>query len=109
MTGLINRKKLTAKIDLKKFPFLRYKTLSISYNAGSISIDEKLQLLHYHLQLFETALSDLEEITFAAKINQNDQTQFHDHTQFARLFPGTSASNLRFFAFLLVRYQLPIR
>ena len=51
------------------------------YNCGSQSIDEKLHLLQNRLQLFKTALSDLKEITLSAKIDQNDQSQFHDHSQ----------------------------
>ena len=51
------------------------------YNEGSILIDEKLQLLHYYLRLFETALSNLDVITLTARINQNDQSQFRDHSQ----------------------------
>ena len=72
---------MRAKIGLKKFPFLRFKTLRIGYNAGSISIDEKRQHLHYHLQLFETVLSDLEKVILSATINQDDQSQFRNHSQ----------------------------
>ena len=72
---------MRAKIGLKKFPFLRFKTLWLFYTEGSISIDAKLQLLHYHLQLFETALSDSEKIILSAAINQNDQSQFRNHSQ----------------------------
>ena len=76
-----DEKKVTTKIGLKNFPFLRFKTLWILYDEGSISIGEKIQLLHYHLQLFEKALSDLERIPVIANINQNDQSQFHEHSQ----------------------------
>ena len=72
---------MTAKIGLKLFPFLRFKTFGMFYNDGSIPIDEKLQLFHYHLQLFKTAFSDMEEISLFARVNQNDQSQFHDHSQ----------------------------
>ena len=72
---------MRAKIGLKKFPFLRFKTSYILYNGGSISVDEKLQLLHYHLRLFETALSDLEKVLLSATINQNDQSLFRNHSQ----------------------------
>ena len=51
------------------------------YNGGSISIDAKLELLQNYLQLFKTALSDLEEISLFARVNQNDQGQFRDHLQ----------------------------
>ena len=71
---------MIAKIDLKMFPFLRFEILWIIYNDGLISIDEKLNLLHNHLQLFETAFSDLKEITLSATINQNDQRQFRNHS-----------------------------
>ena len=74
--------KVTAKIGLKKFPFLCFKTLWVLYNGGSLSIYEKLQLLHYHLQLFETVLSDLEKVILSATINQDDQSQFRNHSQF---------------------------
>ena len=47
----------------------------------SLSIDEKLLLLQNYLQLFETALSDLEDINLIACINQNDQSLFRDHSQ----------------------------
>ena len=47
---------------------------------NSQSIDEKLHLRN-HLQLFKTAFSDLNEITLIAKINQNDKSRFHDHSQ----------------------------
>ena len=72
---------MTTKFGLKNFPFLHFKTLWILYDEGSISIGEKIQLLHYHLQLFEKALSDLKRIPVIANINQNDQSQFHDHSQ----------------------------
>ena len=44
-------------------------------------MDEKLQLLQNRLQLFKTAFGDLKEITLAARINKNDQSQFRDHFQ----------------------------
>ena len=47
---------------------------------NSQSIDEKLHLRN-QLQLFKTAFSDLKEITSFAKINQNDQSRFRDHSQ----------------------------
>ena len=72
---------MRAKIGLKNFPFLRFKKLWIIYNYGSLSIDEKLQLIQCQLKLFETALSDSEKITLFARVNQNDQSQFRDHSQ----------------------------
>ena len=69
------------KTDLKYFAFLRFKNLWILYDGGSISIDEKLQLIQCQLKLFETALSDLEKITLIAAINRNDQSRIRDHSQ----------------------------
>ena len=51
------------------------------YALGSQSIDEKLQLFQNRLQLFGTALSNLEKIILSADINKNDQSQFRDHSQ----------------------------
>ena len=67
--------------DPDNFRFLRFNSVFIVYTSeeGSQSIDEKLQLLQNQLQLFMKAFSDLGEITLSATINQNDQTQFHDH------------------------------
>ena len=72
---------MTAKTNLNNFHFLRFNTVTLFYVSGSQSIDEKLQLLRDQLQLFKTALSDLEKITLAACINLNDQSQFHNHTE----------------------------
>ena len=63
------------------FHFLRFNTVFLYYGPGSQSINEKLQLLQNQFQLFKMAFSDLEKITLIARINQNDQTQFHDHSQ----------------------------
>ena len=76
-----HNEKMTNKTNLKNFPFLRFKTLWIIYSKGSTSIDEKLQLLQDQLQLFKTALSDVKKIALSAGINQNDQSQFRDHSQ----------------------------
>ena len=74
--------KLTAKFGLKNFPFLRFEALWIVYRHGPMSIDEKLQLLQNGLQMFQTALSsNLESISVIANINQNDQSQFRNHSQ----------------------------
>ena len=67
--------------NLKSFHFLRFNTVILFYVSGSKSIDEKLNLLHNQLQLFKTAFNDLEKIYLIACINQNDQTQFHNHSQ----------------------------
>ena len=71
--------------DPKEFPFLSFKSLSLCYSSGAgphiISIAEKRQLLQMQLKLFKTALSDLELLIFSAPINQNDQSQFRDHSQ----------------------------
>ena len=37
--------------------------------------------MHNQLQLFKTALSKVEIISFTAEINENDRTQFCDHSQ----------------------------
>ena len=63
------------------FHFLRFNTVQLFYMCGSQSMDEKLHLLQNQLQLFKTAFSDMEEITLIAKINQNDQSQFRNHSQ----------------------------
>ena len=97
--------KLVLLTDPKKFPFLIFEELYIIYDEGSVSIDEKLQLLQHQLQLFKTAFSDLKEITLSANINQNDQTQFHDHTHLLdhlreQLLPicnSSSVDNYNFF------------
>ena len=67
--------------NLKSFHFLRFNTVILFYVSGSQSIDLKLNILHYQLQLFKTAFNDLERIILIACINQNDQTQFHNHSQ----------------------------
>ena len=67
--------------DPKNFPFLSFERICLIYSGSSTSIDDKLRLLHNQLQLFITAFSDLKEITLIATINQNDQSQFHDHSQ----------------------------
>ena len=46
-----------------------------------ILIEVKLLILLNQLRHFKTAFSDLERITLIAKINQNDQSQFRDHSQ----------------------------
>ena len=63
------------------FHFLRFNTVFLYYGPGSQSIDEKLHLLQNQLQLFKTVFSDLKEINLSAKINQNDQRQFRNHSQ----------------------------
>ena len=72
---------MTFFTDLDNFRFLRFNSVFISYKSGPQSIDEKLHLLQNRLQLFKTAFRDVKKITLIAKINKNDQSQFHDHTQ----------------------------
>ena len=82
--------------DFKSFPFLRFKSLVLFclYSPRSfkeklfkflamdpLSLDDKFQLLQNQLRLFSTALSGLEKIALFADINQNDQSQFRDHSQ----------------------------
>ena len=72
---------MTFITDLGNLRFIRFNNVFLIYEPGSQSIDEKLQLLQNRLQLFKSAFGDLKEITLAAKINQNDQSQFRDHFQ----------------------------
>ena len=44
-------------------------------------IVSKLQLMQNKMQLFKIALSELEKFTFFAEINEDDHTQFNDHSQ----------------------------
>ena len=77
---------MTFVTDLENFHFLRFNSVFLIYEEGSQSIDEKLQLLQNRLQMFKTAFRNVEKITLIAKINQNDQSQFHDHTQLLDYF-----------------------
>ena len=81
----INGEKAVFITDVKEFPFLSFKSLSLFYSAGvgphTISIDMEIQLLQIQLQLFKTALSDLELLTLNARINQNDPNMFRDYSQ----------------------------
>ena len=94
--------------DPDNFRFLRFNSVFIVYTSeeGSQSIDEKLQLLQNQLQLFMKAFSDLGEITLSATINQNDQSQFHDHTHLLdyfreRLIPICDSSSVYNYNFLV--------
>ena len=80
-TFIVNGGKVTFITDLNNFRFLRFNSVFLVYDSGSKSMDEKLQLLQNRLQLFKTAFSDSNQITLSAKINQNDQSQFHNHSQ----------------------------
>ena len=76
-------KKAFSLADLKAFPkFIRFDEVYLVYWAGLQSIEKKCQLFGDFLPSIKGALNDSKEIVFSVRINQNDPSQFRNHSTF---------------------------
>ena len=75
--------KAISLVDLKKFPtFLRFNRVNLLYRISLQlqSIEEKCQLIASSLKSIKETLNDSNKIVFNGCIDQNDQSDFNNHS-----------------------------
>ena len=79
--GGYSDKKPISHANLKEFPvFLRFYGVHLPYSIGLRPLEEKCQLFGDLLPEIKGALNDSNEIFFGAGIDQEDQSEFYNHS-----------------------------
>ena len=85
--GKAGKKKKMLLANLSAIPqFVRSDRVLLSYNGGSMTSKNKCQKIEKYLRPIKTALKDSNSIRFVARINQDDQSSFNDHSVLLNYF-----------------------